>query len=345
MLLLLLQLFLLPVARAEDIDTLTMRHAPEAWLAGLKHKDVEVLSVGNGPMRAYVFMPRTPAPQGAPLVLLNHGWLGMNPKNFGALIDLLVRRGAVLIYPVYQDGNATAPQDVTRLAGQASAAALALLQMRNPEQIDTNRTLYIGFSMGAAISLNFALAPQRFGLPAPRAVLLFAPGDAHHVAKGEAARSIIGPIEQLPVGLPVVIATGAADTGIGLPTARLLASRLCHLPADRRLLLIFPSDQNGDKRVLAGHGSPGAPDSRYDFPDSRATVPNAIHPREGFESSPSLNQLDFYGYWRLAGRLLDWVGGADYPQSLFGDSPENRFLGRWPDGRPYTPASIENPCS
>ncbi len=331
-------------AGATSIDELAARYSPEAWQAQRLHRSVEVLTVGDGPARAYVFMPQDPVPQRAPLILFNHGWLGMNPKNFGGLIDLLVRKGAIVIYPVYQDGDETPPQLVTQLAGQASAAALAMLQMRHPDRVDTGRSFYLGFSMGAAISLNLALAPERYGLPAPQALLLLAPGDAHHVAKGELARSIIGRIERLPANLPVVIATGAADTAIGVPTARALAARLCHLPASQRTLLLFPSDEHNGARVLAGHGSPGAPDSRYDFPDSRAPVPGQIPGRNSFEASASLNQLDYYGYWRLAGGLLDWVAGSTYPHTIFGKTAENRFLGLWPDGKPYAAASPEDPC-
>ncbi|MBS1210213.1 MAG: hypothetical protein H6R19_2611 [Proteobacteria bacterium] len=328
-----------------DPQTLARRYSPESWQAQRVHRSVEVLTVGDGPARAYVFMPQNPSAQGAPLVLFQHGWLGMNPKNFGGLIDLLVRRGAVVIYPVYQDGDQTPPQRVTTIAAQADAAALALVQMRHPELVDTRKVLYLGFSMGASISLNLALRPESYGLPAPRALLLISPGDAHHVAKGALAESIIGRVETLPADLPTVLVSGLADTGIGVPTARAIAARLCHLPEQKRALLFFPSDSDEGVRIQAGHGSPGAPDSRYDFPDSRARVPSSIPGRNDFEASASLNLLDYYGYWRLATRLLDWVDGAPYPDEIFNRSrADNRFLGLWPSGKPYAEALSENPC-
>ncbi|MDP5239964.1 hypothetical protein Q9Q94_10490 [Uliginosibacterium sp. 31-16] len=329
----------------DDAQTLVRRYAPEAWQAQRIHRDVEVVTLGDGPSRAYVFIPQNPSPKAAPLVFFHHGWLGMNPKNFGGLIDLLVRRGAVVIFPVYQDGDDTPPQLVTTLAGQADAAALALLQTQRPGLVDTSKVLYLGFSMGASISLNLAIKPERFGLPEPRALLLIAPGDAHHVAKGPLARSILGPIEKLPAGLPTVMVSGYADTSIGVPTARSIAARLCHFPEQKRALLFFPSDSDEGVRIQAGHGSPGAPDSRYDFPDSRARVPAEIPGRREFETSPSLNLLDYYGYWRLATRLVDWVGGANYPAEIFDRSnPENRFLGIWPSGKPYAEALTEDHC-
>lgn len=329
------------------VSTLASRYAPEAWQAQRIHGAVDVLSVGEGAERAYAFVPQEPLPARAPLVFFHHGWLGMNPKNFGGLIDLLVRRGAVVIFPVYQEGDETPPQHITQLAAHANANALALLDEKYPGLIDPARSVYVGFSMGAAISLNLALQPHAFGLPAPRALVLFAPGDAQHVAKGERARSILGHIENLPADLPVLIATGLSDTHIGLPTARQIAARLCHQPANKRLLLVLPSDENAGLRILAGHGSPGSPDSRYDFPDSHAAAPARIAGTHDFEASPSLNLLDYYAYWRLSTHILDWVNGAsDYPYALFDPkNADNRFLGLWPSSTPYAPAQIETPCA
>lgn len=329
-----------PVAPAAPV--LVAKYSPEAYLAQMSHRQVAVAAVGEGVERAYVFMPKNPPGRALPLIFFHHGWLGMSPKNFGGLIDLLVRRGAVLVYPVYQDGNRSSPQSVTGLAARADAAALAFLRQRHPGLADENRSFYAGYSMGAAISVNLALDPKRHGLPPPRALLLMAPGNAHHVARGEDGKDIYGPVEMLPADLPTLVVTGAADTSIGVPTAQALGARLCGLK--HRGVLFLPSDSHGEASIKAGHGSPGAPDSRYDFPDSRAGVPGTLPPRGEFEASGSLNLLDFYGYWRLATALMDHVAGGDVPESLFADSPENRYLGAWPDGTPYKEARFEDVC-
>lgn len=156
---------------------------------------------------------------------------------------------------------------------------------------------------------------------------------------------IIGDVSKLPAELGVVLVAGSADTSIGLPTARELAGRMCQLRGDRRALFIFPSDEFGDVHVKAGHGSPGAPDSRYDFPDSRATVTDRIPARAGFEASASLNTLDFAGYWKVVFGLLGWVESGRYPADVFGHGTAARFLGLWPDGRAYKSALIEAPCA
>lgn len=320
-------------------------YAPPAWLAQRPHQSVSMDAVGEGSHRAYLFMPAQPTPKGAPLVLFHHGWLGMNPLNFGSMIDLLVRRGAVVVYPVYQDGDKTSPQAVTGLAAEADLAALRSLRERHPGLVDERKTVYVGYSMGAAISVNLALDPRRYQLPAPRALLLIAPGDAHHVVRGAEAKSIYGPVETLPAELPTVLISGLADASIGVLTARQLAARICHL--QHHALLMLPSDADGGREIASGHGSPGAPDQRYNLPDPRAAVADGtpIAGRADFEPSGSLNLLDYYGYWRLATRLVDYASGQPLPEDLFGDSDENRYLGAWPGGKPYARAQIENPCS
>lgn len=331
------------IAAKPSRQELTQRHSPEAYLAQKNHQGVALFVVGDGVERAYVFTPRQPTPKGAPLVFLHHGWLGMNPLNFGGLIDLLVRRGAVVVYPVYQDDRSS-PQTVMKQAAQADLAALRALRERYPDLVDESKTVYMGYSIGAAISINLALDPAHYALPPPRGLLLIAPGDAHHVAHDAQGASIYGNVENLPANLPTVLVSGLADTSIGVPTARKLAKRLCHV--QQRGLIMFPSDTDGERHIAAGHGSPGAPDGRYDFPDPRAPISAtaSIPPRAGFEASGSLNLLDYYGYWRLATHMVDIASGKELSVDLFGDNAENRFLGLWPSGKPYASAQIENPC-
>jgi hypothetical protein len=309
------------------------------------HADVELRVLGDGAKRVYVFLPSSPRLQGkAPVMLFHHGWQGMNPMNFGALIDHLARSGQVVIYPVYQESEKTSPQVVTDAAAQADKRALDALS-KEGMTIDPDRVVYYGYSMGAAIAINLAANPEKYGLPVPRSLMLVAPGDAHHVVKGPQAKSIIEPPSKLPPTLPVVVITGEMDSEIGLPTARLLFSQMCHIQPDRRVLMILPSDEHNGSRVNSVHGSPGAPDSRYNFDLKRKTFPQRIPGRTGFEESASLNPLDFYGYWKVIDTLVDDAAARSLPPIVFGKgTPEQLSLGNWPDGTPFKQLRLENPC-
>ena len=315
----------------------------ERYLAAEKFANVRVVGVGSGTERAYVLIPEMAEMRPLPVTIFLHGWLGMSPRNFGALIDHVARRGSIVIYPVYQDGDRTPPQQVTGLAAIGIGNALAYLERKHPGLADTSKTLYSGFSMGATIALNFAAQPERYAVPPPSAVVAIAPGDARHIAHGPLAQSIIGPLEKIPSNLPVAILSGLEDTGIGVSTARQIAPRLCHILEDRRVLMFFPPGGSDEKPVRAGHGSPGAPDSRYDFRSAQSV--DVLMPRRGYyEVSSSTNYLDFYGYWRVIAGAFDWVAMGRYPTEVFSDVASQTAMGLDGDGRPNPLALIEQPC-
>ena len=320
------------------------------------HAAVEVVALGEGMHRVYIFLPAQPSVIGkAPVVFFEHGWQGMNPKNYGALIDHLAREGNVVIYPVYQENNETAPQIVTAAAAEAERTALAELHRRGME-IDPQRAIYFGYSMGAAIALNLAVQADTERLPAAQALVLVAPGDAIHVAQGEKARSIWPNLKQLPATLPIAIVTGQDDFAIGLPSARKLAAGLCNvIMPDRRVLLILPADEHAGSKVSSGHGAVGSPDSRYDMEPTtpRAKLPKIIAGRMGYEPSVSLNQLDFFGFWRVLDAVIDSLAAAPSTSSRYvppaevfvTGTPAQTYLGTWADGTVYKPALVEDPCA
>jgi len=327
---------------------------PVALEARQIHASVNVITLGEGMHRVYVFLPAEPALKGkAPFVFFHHGWQGMNPKNYGALIDHLAREGNVVVFPVYQDADSTSPQIVVGNTAQAEHEALRELQRRGIVP-DAQRVVYFGYSMGAAISLKLAATIASTLLPTPQALVLVAPGDSYHIAKGDEAKSIWPVLQDLPPTLPIAIVAGEDDKAIGLPTGRKLAGLICATKADRRVLLVMPGDEHEGKKVGAGHGSPGAPDSRYDIDLATplAKVPTHMEDRKGFEESASLNQLDFFGYWKVLDAVIDSLVAAPSTSARYvppaivfrSGTPGQLYLGTWPDGTPYRQAHVEDPC-
>jgi len=342
------------------VDEQAQGLGPVALEARQTHGGVDVVAMGEGMRRVYGFLPAEPAVVGkVPFVFFRHGWQGMNPRAYGALIDHLAREGNVVVFPVYQENDATSPQIVVANAAAGERAALEALKALGVEP-DAQRVVYFGYSMGAAISLKLASTYVKEGLPRPQAMVFAAPGDAYHVAKGEDAKSIWPVLSELPATLPVAIVTGEQDTEIGLPTGLKLAAALCKVTRPGRLvLLVLPADEHAGKKVGAGHGSPGAPDSRYDFDlkTPLSEIPKHIAGRVGFEASASLNNLDFYGYWRVLDAVIDSVATAPstsakyvFPPIFFevharGFMPKPFPMGTWPDGTPFRQALIENSCN
>jgi hypothetical protein len=223
-------------------------------------------------------------------------------------------------------------------------------------EIDPQRVVYFGYSMGVAIALNLAAHAEAEHLPAAQALVLAAPGDAIHVAQGEKARSIWPNLKELPASLPIAILTGQDDFAIGFPTAHKLAAGLCNVTRpDRRVLLILPADEHAGSKVSSGHGAVGSPDSRYDMEltTPRAKLPKIIAGRTGYEPSVSLNQLDFFGFWRVLDAVIDSLAAAPSASSQYippaqvfvTGTPAQTYLGTWADGTPYKSAIVENPCA
>ncbi|HEV3121843.1 MAG TPA: hypothetical protein VGY53_08080, partial [Isosphaeraceae bacterium] len=57
------------------------------------HKRVLAREFGAGEKSYWLFEPDDPMPERAPVVVLNHGWLAVNPGAYGAWIEHLVRQG------------------------------------------------------------------------------------------------------------------------------------------------------------------------------------------------------------------------------------------------------------
>ena len=337
-----------------DTVALEKTFGPAALETRQTHGSVDVVALGESAGRVYAFLPAEPAATGAmPFVFFHHGWQGMDPKSYGALIDHLAREGNVVLFPAYQASDTTSPQTVVTATAQAERAMLAQLKTRGITP-DPQRVVYYGYSMGAAISLALAVEAAAEHLPLPQALVLVAPGDAFHVAKGPDAKSIIPPMSALRSTLPVAVVTGADDKFIGLPTARKLAAAMCNTKADRRVLMLLPSDAHGSVTIHATHAAPGAPDSRYTIAleTPLPEVPKHIAGRKGFEESASLNQLDFFGFWKVLDAVLDSLAVAPStspqyvpPPVVFREGTRGRlYMGAWPDGSPYAAATTEQVC-
>lgn len=317
----------------------------QAYKAKETHGAVKLRVLGDGAQRVYLFIPDNPSPQDtAPVVLFHHGWQMMNPMNFGALIDHLVRTGHVVIYPVFQESVDTPLTHIMDNSVSANRWALDVLKEEYGLSPAKGQTLYFGFSIGAAVSVNLAIDAEKYQLPPANAMVLFSPGDAGHIPQGLGLPSFYQRLEQLPHALPIVIMTGE-DDDIGLPTARMLAKRLCHIPREHRILYVLPTSSHGQRKINAGHGSPGAPDSRYNFPVDRKQFPKVLQGLHQYERSASLNQLDFFGYWKMMDGVVLGLKTGEFPAWVFGfGDPEQLSLGHWDDGTALLPMRIENYC-
>jgi hypothetical protein len=58
-----------------------------------------------------------------------------------------------------------------------------------------------------------------------------------------------------------------------------------------------------------------------------------------------LNEVDFNCYWKFADALMASTREDRYKEVAFGNTPEQRFLGYWPDGKPINSLEIIEPTA
>ena len=74
----------------------------EPGSAQYAHARVATTRLGSGPEEVFIYEPGDPTPASAPVIVFLHGHTVTNPMGYGAWIDHLVRRGNIVLYPVYQ---------------------------------------------------------------------------------------------------------------------------------------------------------------------------------------------------------------------------------------------------
>lgn len=320
----------------------------EQYKALESKEPLTLLTEGQGAQRTYIVFSEQDKSLNRPLIIFLHGWEGMNPMNYAAMIDHFARRGAVVMYPVYQEDAKTPPQQVTENAGQSLKTALNNFNKNYPGLIAADKTIYYGFSMGASMALNFATSYAQYDLPAPRALVLAAPGDAHHVAKGKLAESIVKSLDQIPANLPITILTSIEDVYIGVPTAQKYWPTLCQ--GEFRSLILWPANKNPKQPFKSGHAGPWGEDDRYNFPqiNDPKPLPRSILFRANFQKSKTLNMLDFNSQWKVMTGLYDWLNvktpKEKPPEWLFEETGIIKNLGKFDDGTPYPEALIQTSC-
>lgn len=169
--------------------------------------------VGRGPRGAAIFRPRDAGAPG-PVVIFLHGWIAVDPTFYGSWIGHLVRGGATVIYPAYQE--APFLDTVTPLANTLAALRLALARVRPAP----GRLVVAGHSAGGALAADYAASARAAGLPSPAAVFSVYPGRS---LRGIPLRLRAVSARRIPAGTRVLVVGGAGDRLVGTRVARTIA--------------------------------------------------------------------------------------------------------------------------
>jgi dienelactone hydrolase len=295
-------------------------------LLATPHARVTVTEIGHGPQSYWLMEPDAPRPARAPVVVLLHGWLAVNPAIYGAWIDHLARRGFTVVFPRYQSEWLSSPATYVPNAVAALRDALEVLEIgQGRVRPDRNRVALVGHSAGGNLAALLAVVAEQNGLPRPKAVVSLFPGEVRPVA---------GPdLSKLPPETLLVVAAAEQDLVVGDGRARAIfrAGSLA-VPPHRRLYVLYRSDWSGPFPIIAEHSVPYAARTGFDSGEGPFRLVQLNRAEVGW--------LDVAGTWRLTDLTLDAAFTGRSLAEGTGDGAWVRDLGHWADGRPIRPPIV-----
>jgi len=273
----------------------------------------------------------------------------MDPGGYGAWIEHLVRRGNIVIYPRYQESLRTPMKDFTPNAVGAVKVALKELAAGGHATPDLKRVAVVGHSMGGAITPNIAAWAAQEGLPHFSAVMSVEPGNSvTHMPK---IRMPMADLSQIPADTLMVVLVGSDDRIVGDTAGREIFKGASTVAPGNKNFVTLISDDHGTPPLLANHFAPAAPGGNFqsDPAEGAASGRSALRERlserlrgEKKEGTQRMvDALDFYGTWKLFDGLTDAAFFGRTREYALGDTPQQRFMGKWSDGVPVKELRIE----
>lgn len=261
----------------------------------------------------------------------------MNPYGYRAWINHLVRRGNIVIYPRYQASALSPPAQYNASALGAVKAAFQELAGGRHVKPQLDHVAAVGHSAGGNIVASIAAVAARSGLPPFKAVFCVMPGKSEN--EFERMRIPLGDLSTMPVSTLLLALVGDRDTVVEDTDARRIMKESKLVPPQNKNLLLMVSDSHGEPPLIADHIAPLCQAGKYsdtdvdkgdsiDFKQMSALF--QIHDQH----AGIVDSLDFYGTWRLLDALCDAAFYGRNRDYALGNTPQQRFMGKWSDGMP-----------
>jgi acetyl esterase/lipase len=247
-----------------------------------------------------------------PLVIFFHGYTAIEPQIFRPWIDHIVQRGAVVVYPLYQNVDDDILPEFIENSETGIRDALTELATPGHVPVDLDRVAVVGHSVGAVLTADYAAIAERDGLPVPSVIMPIEPVGC--VDCNELPPDWGVPLEDfsaIPASVRAYVIVGDDDTLAQDFGAKHVWNGMTAVPLDQRDYIIVDSDYHGAPPLFADHGFPVA-----------GPLPNEV------------DGLDWFGTWKLFDLLTD-CGFENVGCDLaFGGSDAQTYMGMWSDGTP-----------
>ncbi len=333
------------------------------------HDELVGSMVGKGATACYLFEPGKPRPAKAPLIVFNHGYFAVDPVAYGRWIEHLVRRGNIVLYPVYQEGL-TLSVALTPNAIKGVKDAIAELEKGEHTRPDLTRFAIVGHSAGGIISANMAATWKKEGLPQPRAVMCVQPGVSKLFP--------VADLKQIPAETLLITLFGDNDRITSDTDAKMIFAQTTQIPAKNKALIELTSDKHGWPDMNADHFAPIAAggkgidprgltriqiramfesmkDRKGDNPGGVSKNTKEQEKEDQTDKAPAENKkieelvalftngLDYYGTWKLFDGLTDAAFFGRNREYALGNTRQQRYMGKWSDGVPVKELRVVEP--
>jgi hypothetical protein len=294
--------------------------------------------LGEGARAFHLYEPSGPAPATAPVIVFLHGYLGVNPVAYGAWIEHLVRRGNIVVFPVYQDSLIGAERYTTtrlRQCARPSESCRAKRAMCVPTRKVTGRSSGI-----LSVARSRRISPRK---PQPRTCSLRARSwpaiPAMPIRSSKTSRAFCAHRKKIP-DLLLLVVVGKDDLFAKETTGRAIFEKSIGLKSENKNLIRLRSDRSGHPPLSADHFSPLALNQSY---DSGKSLRGGDRERRspGSRAHDATDALDYFGYWKWFDALTDAAFFGRNRNIALGDTPEQRFMGKWSDGTPIVEPDVE----
>jgi hypothetical protein len=171
---------------------------------------------------------------------------------------------------------------------------------------------------------------EKYRIPKPSAMLLAEPGS------GPFKGARLTNYKDLPADLNLLIVVGEDDYVVGSEFGNLVFETAVNTPF--RNFILQRRDTSGPRRwLMATHSEPYAYDLDFDTGVRNYTANRVL-------MTSRLNEVDFNCYWKFSDALIEYTRHGRYGEVAFGNTPQQRSLGTWPDGRPIKELEVRVPA-
>jgi len=278
----------------------------------------------------WLYEPALPRPDSAHLVVFVHGYGAYNPVIYGDWIEHLVRKGNIVLFPRFQK-NLFSPSAAAFIPNVATAikdAMAIMMDTTNHVLPIVSQLAFVGHSYGGVISAGLGAAYAENDIPQPKVLMLCSPGS------GPLSGGVLEDYSGIPADTKLLVMVSEDDRIVGDKLGLRIFETATKV-GDRNLVRQF-KDHHGSEQLEAGHNE------CYSF---NAFLDNGVRniTARRAKSTSTKDAVDYFGYWKILDALLDCTRSNTYCNYALGDTPEQRSMGIWSDGKVIKELEITQP--